>query len=253
MIRRGPRPVDKFAIIANAALEDTRLSWRARGVLAYLLSRPEGWSTSGVRLASQSPGGAEGRDAMQAVIKELKQVGYLRSEKTQDARGRWTTALIITDDPSELATAEPVAPAAAPVPKPAKPTAERATVDDSKDVGSPGVGRPGVGGPGAISKKESKTEKKEDPPSPPSSPKKVQRERLRWYPSKEYVSLAADRWPTWLDTINTRQYTIAYLDAMDAKGWKYTDDGWLKHLEWEQVELARRTRGRAYSPTGVPL
>lgn len=99
-------------------------------------------------------------------------------------------------------------------------------------------------------REEEPSKKNPLPPSPSVSP---ERERLRWYPSKEYLRIAADRWPSWLDTINTRQFTIAYLDAADAKGWKYTDDGWLKHLEWEDVQRIRRTRGKTHSPTGVPL
>ncbi len=104
MIRRGPRPADRFAMIANAALEDDRLTWRARGVLAYLLSRPEGWSTSAERLAGQSPKGKEGRDAMRAVLAELEAAGYLLREKVQDARGRWSTGMVVYDSPMMLGT-----------------------------------------------------------------------------------------------------------------------------------------------------
>jgi len=39
MIVRTPNR-DRFTIIDKRALEDDRLSWRARGLLAYLLSKP---------------------------------------------------------------------------------------------------------------------------------------------------------------------------------------------------------------------
>ena len=33
----------RFVIIDQRAIEDTRLSWAARGLLGYLLSRPDDW------------------------------------------------------------------------------------------------------------------------------------------------------------------------------------------------------------------
>jgi len=33
----------RFVIIDQQAIEDTRLSWAARGLLGYLLSRPDDW------------------------------------------------------------------------------------------------------------------------------------------------------------------------------------------------------------------
>lgn len=78
------------------------------------------------------------------------------------------------------------------------------------------------------------------------------REPLRWYPDREYLREAARRHP-WLDTINTRQITEQYLDGMDAKGWKYSGDSWLHHLEWEEGQRRRRNKGKTHSPTGVPL
>ncbi|RIK03508.1 MAG: replication protein, partial [Acidobacteria bacterium] len=42
-IRRGPRLADNFTILSNAAINDGRLSFRARGVLMWLLSKPADW------------------------------------------------------------------------------------------------------------------------------------------------------------------------------------------------------------------
>ncbi|AWY05308.1 helix-turn-helix DNA binding domain protein [Microbacterium phage Cinna] len=86
-IRRGPSPADRFAQIANAALRDKRLSWKARGLLAYLLSHREGWRTSVARLEREAP---DGRDSVRAGLNELIEHGYVtRSEdRIRDARGR---------------------------------------------------------------------------------------------------------------------------------------------------------------------
>lgn len=255
MIVRGGLPHDNYTITSNQAIEDTSVSLKARMILIYLLSRPPGWVTSAERLAGQISE-KDGLAAIKSGLRELERAGYLVRTRSQGEDGRWRWDHKITDRPSveNRPPAEPSVQVSEPEVGriPQVPAVEQDSENMQSSIGRFSTdGSSTDGKPTGISKTE--VTKTPLPPSPSSLPKKAERERLRWYPSKEYVSLAADRWPTWLDTINTRQYTIAYLDAMDAKGWKYTDDGWLKHLEWEQVELARRTRGRAYSPTGVPL
>ncbi|UDL16248.1 helix-turn-helix DNA binding domain protein [Microbacterium phage Kozie] len=86
MIRRGKSPADRFAQIANAALRDERLSWKARGLLAYLMSHTEGWQTSVARLARSGP---DGRDAVRAGLGELIALGYLTrsARRNRNERG----------------------------------------------------------------------------------------------------------------------------------------------------------------------
>jgi hypothetical protein len=87
MIRRGPSPADDFAQIANAALRDERLSWKARGLLAYLMTHKEGWRTSVARLTQKAP---DGREAVRSGIAELVALGYLTRSRSRerDERGR---------------------------------------------------------------------------------------------------------------------------------------------------------------------
>jgi hypothetical protein len=84
-------------MIQNAALEDERLSYKARGLLAYLLSRPPGWTTSADRLAKDSP--KEGRDAVLSGLKELEVIGYLHRETKSGGRGKWTHNQTVLDVP----------------------------------------------------------------------------------------------------------------------------------------------------------
>lgn len=251
MIRRGPRPADRFAMIANEALENADLTWRARGVLAYLLSRPEGWSTSAERLAAMSPKGKEGRDAMRSVLNELEAAGYIRREKTQDSRGRWSTTLVVYDYP------EPPVPAA----EPATTAAEPPIVEPAKNGGSPGVGKPAVGQPavgkpGPSNKTETKTENKNSSSSSSlrseESSEETAFEKLVRWPGREYLSIAGKRW-TYLTAEKTWELTQKYADEIRSKGWAFSEDGWLKFMEREHEARERRTRGRAYAPNGVPL
>jgi hypothetical protein len=96
LIVRGPRPADNFAQIHNAALADGRLSYKARGILAYLLSRPPGWKTSAERLAQT---GVDGERAVKSGLKELETHGYLIRTRTHGEDGKWVHTQVITDQP----------------------------------------------------------------------------------------------------------------------------------------------------------
>ena len=98
-IVRTPRIERDFTIIPNRALRDPHLSYRARGVLAYVLSMPDNWRTNAETLARQ---GVEGRDAIRAALNELIAVGYARRVKSQDERGRYTTELHFYDYPKRV-------------------------------------------------------------------------------------------------------------------------------------------------------
>ena len=75
----------RFVIVDQAAIEDARLSWAARGLLAYLLSRPDDWK---VLINDLKKRGNLGRDGIYALLRELRRTGYVRFERHRDARGR---------------------------------------------------------------------------------------------------------------------------------------------------------------------
>ena len=97
MIVRGPRPSDNFAQIHNEALADGRLSFKARGLLAFLLSRPPGWSTSAERLAKS---GIDGERAVKSGLRELEQLGYLTRTRTHNPDGTFSHNQTVTDQPT---------------------------------------------------------------------------------------------------------------------------------------------------------
>lgn len=89
IIRIAHRP--RYTSIANAVLEDTALSFKARGLLAYLLSRPENWTIHINHLATLSP--HEGKDAIRSALRELVTTGYATFDQPrahgQFAEGGW--------------------------------------------------------------------------------------------------------------------------------------------------------------------
>ena len=96
MILHGPRPDRDFTVLPNSILRDEWISYRARGLLVYMLSQPPDWEVSSTRLAIES---GEGRDAIRTALRELITVGYLDLVRTQDDAGRWGSEYRVTDTP----------------------------------------------------------------------------------------------------------------------------------------------------------
>lgn len=99
-INRGSFGGDRFTIVANAAIRDERLSYKARGLLALIASHREGWGVTEKQLAAKSP---DGISAVRSGLKELEGAGYLRRYRVRDDLGRLGGAhWVITDDPASL-------------------------------------------------------------------------------------------------------------------------------------------------------
>ena len=65
--------------------ENNALSWKAKGLLGYLLSKPDNWTVLVADIIKQS---TDGRDAVYSGIKELRQAGYVHKEYIRDDKGR---------------------------------------------------------------------------------------------------------------------------------------------------------------------
>ena len=85
MIVRVARRDTPFVVIERAALEDERLSWKARGLLAYLLTRPDNWQVRFSHLMQQAP---EGERALRGAFAELCDCGYAALVTPRDGEGR---------------------------------------------------------------------------------------------------------------------------------------------------------------------
>lgn len=75
-VQKGENPHANVtrASIDELPINDTRLSWKARGLLLYLLSKPNGWEVSVSQLVDQAP---DGLTAVRSGIKELIEAGYM--------------------------------------------------------------------------------------------------------------------------------------------------------------------------------
>lgn len=96
IIRRSVRPRADYTMVSNVALRDRTLSFRSRGILAYMLSLPDGSSTSTQQLAQRS---REGRDAVRTAVAELVTATYVTRTKYRDLTGVWRWELTVYDRP----------------------------------------------------------------------------------------------------------------------------------------------------------
>ena len=63
-----------YTVVDNALIEDQLLSWKAKGLLIYLLSKPDGWK---VRMGHLVSAGTLGREGVRGILSELEDQGYI--------------------------------------------------------------------------------------------------------------------------------------------------------------------------------
>ena len=74
-----------FTVVDNSIIRDSRLSWKARGIFAYLWSQTDEWDFFTSEVAKHSP---DGLTVLRTGLKELEKYGYLVRKRTRDERGR---------------------------------------------------------------------------------------------------------------------------------------------------------------------
>jgi hypothetical protein len=87
-----------FVQIPSSTIREKRLSFRARGLLTFLLDMPDGWDVKSEVLAAW---GTEGRDAIRKALFELAQFGYYRLERRRLRDGRQVMGTAVSETPVE--------------------------------------------------------------------------------------------------------------------------------------------------------
>lgn len=72
IIRRRVR--SNFTTLNNELIRDRRISWKALGILVFVLSLPDNWKLRLSHLSKEKEVGS-GRDATRAGLRELEQAG----------------------------------------------------------------------------------------------------------------------------------------------------------------------------------
>lgn len=90
---------DRFLVVDNKIIEDKRLSFKARGLLIYMLSKPDDWKFWTSELVKRSA--KDGISSIRTALKELEAAGYLTRKRERSSKGTFTSQdWILTDKPA---------------------------------------------------------------------------------------------------------------------------------------------------------
>lgn len=85
MVRIRRDRANHITILDQQLVRDSRLSWKARGIFAYLWSQSEEWEFNEIEVSKHS---IDGRDSLRSGLKELEDAGYLERERERDGNGK---------------------------------------------------------------------------------------------------------------------------------------------------------------------
>ncbi len=87
---------NNYTVMSNYHLRDKKLSYKAKGLLSFMLSLPDDWDYSLAGLCSISK---EGRDGIRSILKELQEYHYLEIEKLRGEKGYFEYNYLIYEIP----------------------------------------------------------------------------------------------------------------------------------------------------------
>jgi hypothetical protein len=73
-----------YTVVDNTFIRDERLSWKAKGLMTYLLSLPEDWKIYMKEIVNHS---SDGEAGLRSAIKELTKYGYIKFERKRNKKG----------------------------------------------------------------------------------------------------------------------------------------------------------------------
>ena len=111
---------ENYTVLSNYHFKERGMTLKAKGLLSLMLSLPEGWDYSAAGLVTLSK---DGKDSVNAALKELEKFGYLRRTQAIGEGGKFSGYNYeIYEQPSDAAKAAAAEKAAAAQPKAEKPS-----------------------------------------------------------------------------------------------------------------------------------
>lgn len=139
---------ENYTVLSNYHFKEKGMSLKAKGLLSLMLSLPENWDYSAAGLVTLSK---DGKDSVNAALKELEKFGYLRRTQAYDENGKFGGYNYeIFEKPSDAVIAE--------AKDKKQPKAEKPSTD-KPFAENPSTEKPSTENPPQLSKKELNTQK----------------------------------------------------------------------------------------------
>lgn len=132
-----------YTVLSNYHFKEKGMSLKAKGLLSLMLSLPEDWDFSAAGLVTLSK---DGKDSVNAALKELEKFGYLRRTQGYDESGKFSGYNYeIFERPDDAVIAE------------AREKAVKKPSTDNPSTGKPFAENPSTENPPQLNTKESST------------------------------------------------------------------------------------------------
>jgi hypothetical protein len=90
--------LNRYGVVPNDVLNNPKLSLKAKGLFAYIQSKPDDWNFSKDRIKNDS---TDGRDGIMSGLQELEAQGYLERKKFKNEKGQWEHEYVLYEIASE--------------------------------------------------------------------------------------------------------------------------------------------------------
>lgn len=85
-----------YTIINNTSIQDTRLSWKAKAIHVFMLSKPDDWTFYNEEMQQWAK---DGKDSFTAGLRELQKYGYVKKERRRVEGGKFDYVTIVYEVP----------------------------------------------------------------------------------------------------------------------------------------------------------
>ncbi|WP_107841682.1 DnaD domain-containing protein [Metasolibacillus meyeri] len=253
-----------YTIINNTSLYDERLSWKAKAIHVFMLSKPDDWTFHNIELMKWAK---DGRDAFASGLKELKNYGYIKKERRRGANGEFEWVTVVYEVPT-LTEPEELDDAHNP-PSPDLPCTENPSMDkpstENPYTENPLTGKPSTENPQLLSTDIPSTEllstnklstelkniNKDDEEEVSPAPAKPKENAFTFYQANGFGALGShisEKVGAWIDDMGDELVIHAMKLAIEngAVRWNYVESilrGWsqkqIKTVEQAEAEKLR--------------
>jgi len=86
----------RFWVTPNELLINSNITFKAKGIYAYIQSKPDDWDFAAARMAFESK---DWRDGINAGLQELEEFWYLKRHKFKNEKGQWEIEYELYEEP----------------------------------------------------------------------------------------------------------------------------------------------------------